>query len=136
MAGPHADGRGGWHRWAAGIGEGVWRCLLSPSKVMFTGPTGGHVLLRAPFHLSSGYVRGVHTPEWNGVLGEGLTRHTVSLAVVSKQVESRGARTGRGGWNRGAQGLSPEACLYLEFRSRVWQIRREKGLGGWGRREC
>lgn len=52
--------------------------------------------MRAPFHLSSGYVRGVHTPEWNGFTGEGLTRHTVSLAVVSKQVESRGRQDGEG----------------------------------------
>lgn len=69
----------------------------------------------------------------DGFTGEGLTGHT-GLAVVSKQVESKGCqerevRVEQKRW----PGPSPECCLYLELRSRGAGRPGEKGRRGGGK---
>lgn len=69
----------------------------------------------------------------DGFTGEGLTGHT-GLAGVSKQVELRGRqeREVRVEQKR-RPGLSPEGCLYSEFRSRGAGRSGEKGRRGGGK---
>lgn len=71
--------------------------------------------------------------EWVHRRGSHPTHGEFGSCQQAGGIERAPGRGGEGGTEE-APGLSPEACLYLEFRTKGSGRSGEKGLGGWGRR--